>query len=1167
MSGSQNLTLNAKGIHTNNNYYGVPQGSLSDAVNVVIDRTDIVEPRRGFDQYGGVDASPTKQLLSYKDTVIKHYGTKLAYDNDDLGTFIEFHGDDVNEAETGVRLKYVEMNGNLYFTTAAGIKKVSALTKADFYNLNITRAGAIKAVDMTAVVDYNTFGFLEPNSKAAYKAVIGTKDINSNLLLGVPSARSVVWNVGTTSATTTVSTVLPSGVDTNYFVQFYRTGLSTETDPNIEPADPGEEMYLVIELPITATDITNGYITTPDITSEDFRRNGALLYVNPVSGEGILQANEPPPFCKDMTEYKGYMFYVNTATVQRLNLAFITILGIISGTSTFKTLNGVSTTTYTYHGTYETEFFNYNAVAAATSFYNAAPGPAKYFTLISASDERKYLVWFKKNATNDLAPVLAGYINIEVDITSGSLTTSDQFMDAATTAIDAFTTDFNLTLNQGTNILTAECSNNGRVTVAPTTTIALGVPSKDGAGSGDEFSANAIFLPRTTGLNAPDVGTALEQVSKSLVKKINAHDPIVNAYYISSSNDIPGQIYLENRNQTGVAFWVNSNTGTATFNPAVPATGSTVISTNEIRHNRAFYSKFQQPEAVPLVNYIDIGPKDRSIKRVLGLRDSLFFFKEDAIYRLSGDSPSNFTLSPFDSSVQILAPDTAVILNNQIYAMSTQGVVVITDTGVSIISRPIENQILGITRSNTSYKTASFGVPYESDRSYLLWTVKSSNDTVATQCFRYNTFTNTWTKATGIKTCGMVNFADNKLYMGAGDFNFIEKERKNLTRSDHCDRSHIKQLVNVNPNSLQLGDVTNITEGDLLQQTQYVTCQQFNRLLRKLNQDAGVQAALFGFDFVTAFELQPGQNPYNNLCALGQMISSILTSTGPDNGWPFENDPSYWYFNQVVSATVEKQTVLEVGFVSLLKDGYVYIVGDTSTVPSLNGRHKIVDRIDTTHIRIDFEVVDNSVPLPLDCVAQIDFNYLGDNQSRFNDLVTRLNSSVIATDSNYLPSEGSINLEQTITTVDSSTTTVATTVSQPFFQGEVTIYKAIDTFIIYNPQFFQDPSVEKQVRQFSAIYEDTNFSKILVGFTTDKSQTESQVPITKAGVGDFGQFGWGTLNFGGVAPPTPLLTYVPLDKQRCRQMQVALRHKVAQENYSLLGVALTFRPYGIKVTK
>ena len=50
----------------------------------------------------------------------------------------------------------------------------------------------------------------------------------------------------------------------------------------------------------------------------------------------------------------------------------------------------------------------------------------------------------------------------------------------------------------------------------------------------------------------------------------------------------------------------------------------------------------------------DVGPKDREIKRIIALRDSLFIFKVDGIYRLSGDV-APFTVAPFDFSTQLSA--------------------------------------------------------------------------------------------------------------------------------------------------------------------------------------------------------------------------------------------------------------------------------------------------------------------------------------------------------------------------------------------------------------------------------------------------------------------------------------------------------------------------------
>ena len=200
--------------------------------------------------------------------------------------------------------------------------------------------------------------------------------------------------------------------------------------------------------------------------------------------------------------------------------------------------------------------------------------------------------------------------------------------------------------------------------------------------------------------------------------------------------------------------------------------------------NRVYFSKFQEPEAVPLVNFFDIGPKDKEIKRIVPLRDSLFVFKEEAVFRISGDDPSNFAVFQFDASAGILAADSAAVVNNRVYVLTNQGVAAISDTGLGIISRPIEDQIIKLTSEGfVNVRTASFGVGYEADRSYWLWTVENQNDTTATQCFRYNSFTNKWTRNPIDKLAAVVNTEENKLYLSPSDLNEIEVERKTFDRT------------------------------------------------------------------------------------------------------------------------------------------------------------------------------------------------------------------------------------------------------------------------------------------------------------------------------------------------------------------------------------------------
>ena len=132
-------------------------------------------------------------------------------------------------------------------------------------------------------------------------------------------------------------------------------------------------------------------------------------------------------------------------------------------------------------------------------------------------------------------------------------------------------------------------------------------------------------------------------------------------------------------------------------------------------------SKLEQPEHVPTSNINYIGSKNYPIRRILALRDSLFILKDDGVFRLTGNGGS-WNIDPIDVSTKIIAPDSAVVMNNQIFCLSDQGIVTVSDIGVQVISRPIEDQITDlISASYDNLKKLSFGMAYDTDRKYYLY--------------------------------------------------------------------------------------------------------------------------------------------------------------------------------------------------------------------------------------------------------------------------------------------------------------------------------------------------------------------------------------------------------------------------------------------------------------
>lgn len=364
--------------------------------------------------------------------------------------------------------------------------------------------------------------------------------------------------------------------------------------------------------------------------------------------------------------------------------------------------------------------------------------------------------------------------------------------------------------------------------------------------------------------SAPTPAQQIDETARSMVNVINRNpNELVYAFYQSGATDVPGKILLQARTLGTTAFTitVNSDVMGAEFNPAIPVTGSTVDNTsdNDVRPNRLFYSTQFQPDAVPIVNFIDIGPQDKKILRILGLRQSLFIFKEEGIYRLTGNIAQSFVVALFDSSSFVNSPDSCAILNNTIYCLTNQGVVNVSDNGVSILSRPIEGSLIKLHNNQyPNFSSSTFGVGYESDRTYNLWTVTNTGDTKATQEFRYNTVTQAWTRCTKTANCAVINNNDDKMYVGATDTNFIEQERKNFDRTDYADREFALSIgANaISGFNISISSVANINVGDVIQQIQYLTIDQFNRLLTKLDNDLGIKSVYSGLSTAPGFDLR-----------------------------------------------------------------------------------------------------------------------------------------------------------------------------------------------------------------------------------------------------------------------------------------------------------------------
>lgn len=399
----QAIHRTAEGIWTQyNRVHGIPEGGQIEAENVDIRRNGVLSKIRGRNRYGLAAASQIAQLFEFKDRIFRHHGTTIDYDSDGAGTWTAFSGS-FSAPATNHRIRAFEQILSLYFTSAAGIYKKATLADEPVI------AGIPEGLDVLASLTGTGGGVLVHDAQHAYRVIFGRVDANEKTLLGAPTWREVVTNIITAvtwSRTTTTVTItqtahgysnsdsivvsdtsgtpgLPNGTytisnvaadtydvtvpdagdasgtasvgkDQNGSVDFtipddivagdfyrvYRTVASAS-----QSTPPGDEMRLVEEVAIEASDITAGSITYTDTTDENFL--GESLYTN-ASEEGITNSNWRPPFAKDLALWKGHGWYLNTRDEHVLKLRFLETTGLVDGTSTVTITDGTTPRTYTF---------------------------------------------------------------------------------------------------------------------------------------------------------------------------------------------------------------------------------------------------------------------------------------------------------------------------------------------------------------------------------------------------------------------------------------------------------------------------------------------------------------------------------------------------------------------------------------------------------------------------------------------------------------------------------------------------------------------------------------------------------------------------------------------------------------------------------------------------
>jgi hypothetical protein len=804
---------NFLGLFSQQNSFTLPDGAMEIAENIVLGRDGICQKRRGFYEYYEPGSGTLNNLALYDSTLIAFFNSKVSYLTESgtapnkTGSASDLSGATVLLSSNRVA-RSVQSNKNLYFTTDNGVLKLEA------YNSSIYKAGTAPALDLRATFQAGTNGPVDADCQLAWRVCYGRRDANDNLILGAPSDIVSLVNANITSCTyssagagpytvtvtdsaghglttgtyvtvssatdtdangsyaitvtapttftyqttanpasgtlsyvphyyTRLETTIPSDISTvndGYFIQIYRTSQSLTSD-----VTPDSDFKLIEERKLTSAEISSRiFVFDDDI---DDLLLGAELYTNPNSREGELQANARPPLCDDITVYKNHAIYGKCTSRHILDFSVIDTTGLADG-----------------------DYVEVK-VDSTTRRYVARTGVGN------------------ENVTGTVANDGSG--NIQVTYTSHNLQNGDSIYIMNVTG-GSLTEGTYYVINRAANTFEISTSSGG-ANVAYNSETALEF-------QGVTNGTYPIFYLNASGGSA---SLRLRETAQGLVKAINRDSSsLVYARYVSGLTEIPGKMRLEAKSFTGTIYMRGNDATTAdAFSPVLAtdfSTGDQVYSRNDDLPNFFFSSKIGEPEAVPLTNSFPVGARNKDILRVVALRDSLIVLKEDGVFRVNGDSPSNFSVTVLDNTVVCLDPSSVVVLNNQVIALSNQGVCLITDSSVQIISRRIEDPIQAILgSSNLVGQTAA--IAYESDRHYLLSTLEP-NGTTNGIVYVYNVLNDGWVTWDQTFKQGIVGNSDT-LFLISTD-NRILKERKFQTRLDFCGQNHATTVVSVASDAL-----------------------------------------------------------------------------------------------------------------------------------------------------------------------------------------------------------------------------------------------------------------------------------------------------------------------------------------------------------------------------
>jgi hypothetical protein len=754
---AQSSRYDLKGLHSNNsNISGVPQGSLSIALNLDLSQLNLAQCRRGFNtRYADLSDSTYRatKLFDYAGYLYSYYNTSLNYYNSGWNT-----NGSITKPTNALAIRPVSMNQNLYVTSSAGLKKI------DSYSGTLYQAGIPGGLMLSLTADTSGTGTaVGANKWVAYRYFIGRYDANNNFIRGGVSGREIYAN-GATARNIFVQGYLPSSIDSTYLVQVYRSADSSTSSVN-------DELSLVYELPVYSQFFST---YTKTFAPGDVNTGTEVITI---ASHGFLD---------------GMVVRFSTTTTLPTGLTADTDYYIISAnTNDFKVSAtfGGSAVNITATGSGTHTVYGANQFA----FKDITPEALTGATIYTAASQQGI-------SNNNYQPPLASDIALYKQYLF--------FADVSSKYRLNFTL---ISVSDGSN---GELANGDTITISDGSTTEVYTANSTAANvSTKNFKIDIVTASLSTRIDTTirSFISVVNQASALVYAYLSSTgDDDLPGKCLIESRALGGTAF----------YLLSSRQKAFNPQLAAAATTNTTSTNDAFRNGLMFSKQGEPEAVpiknVFKVGSSD-DPIKRIIPLRDSL---LIFKAKDGVYVLRGENESSFSVTLLDSTAKIVAPESIVILNSLVYGLFEAGISAVSDTGVDVVSDPVADKLQTLFGTCLQQvKDYAFATAYQTEGHYILALPQTSSDTYCTYQLVYNVFNENfweWDLSVG---AGHVSAVDNKLYFARGDKNRVVQEYKTYSYTDFADYEQASTLSSYSTTTLTISGTDDMSIGDILQQT------------------------------------------------------------------------------------------------------------------------------------------------------------------------------------------------------------------------------------------------------------------------------------------------------------------------------------------------------------